>query len=78
MGHGRGMRRFNSFLGVVNAKPRFHSFIGISKPQQAHGDGGADAPKIPTPFVFHNDEESQKQRVRREEGIDTYSAIRRF
>lgn len=69
LGTARGSRRFNSFLGMVNAKPRFHSFIGISRPQQAHGDGGASAPKIGTPFVFHNDEDQRTATKMREEGV---------
>lgn len=69
LGTARGYCRFNSFLGVVNAKPRYHSFIGISRPQQAHGDGGASAPKIPAPFVFHNDEDQRQAQANSAKGI---------
>ena len=68
-GMGRGRRRFTSFLGVVDHKPRYHSFIGISRPQQADGRGGASAPHISTPFVFHNDEDAQEAHRERAKGI---------
>lgn len=69
LGSGRGGRRFNSFLGVVNAQPRYHSFIGVSRPQQAHGTGGASAPSVPTPYVFHNDQSQREATQMRDEGV---------
>lgn len=69
LGSARGPRRFSSFLGVVSSRPRYHSFIGISRPQQAHGDGGASAPHIATPYVFHNDNDQREAQEKRAKGI---------
>lgn len=77
LGTGRGGRRFNSFLGVVNALPRYHSFIGVSRPQQARGTGGASAPSIPTPYVFHNDESQREATKMREEGVKKLDTVNR-
>lgn len=68
-GMGRGAGRFHSYLGVVNFKPRYHSFIGMGRPQQSTGMGGASAPHIPTPYVFHNDEEQMEATRRRAQGL---------
>ena len=77
-GMGRGQGRFNSYLGVVNFKPRYHSFIGISRPQYADGVGGASAPNIPTPFVFHNDEDAQEANRKRQASIAQMNPTRSF
>lgn len=69
LGTGRGRGRYNSHLGMVTAKPRYHSFIGISRPQQAYGDGGGSAPSVPTPFVFHNDDDQREAQAKRDKGV---------
>lgn len=73
-GTGRGRGRFGTFLGVVNDKPRYHYFIGIRYPQFADGHGRASAPHMPTPFVYHNDEDAMDvANARERDGPDTYN-----